>query len=232
MKINNFMKTEFKNYSKYIGVIVGTGPSVTEEQLNLVKKARKEDKCRIITMNNSYQAIDPDIHFACNYQWWDHYFQKDPKLKELRNTVDMWTWNKDTAKKYKINHVPGKWEDGLSTDPNWIHYGHGSGYESLGVAYNYKFHTILLLGYDMKFPKGYNGKKKQAGGKRHYFGEYPKTLQHWSVSPKSVDKNGVLIGLIRMYETIDCSKLGVNIVNCSPGSALECFPKKKLEEIL
>lgn len=223
---------KFRDYSKYIGVIIGTGPSINEEQIEYVKKARKEDKCRIITINNSYKLIDPDIHFACNYQWWDYYFKNDPRLSELKEKVDMWTWNEDTAKRYKINHVPGRWKDGLSTDPNWIHFGHGSGYEGLGVAYHYKFHTILLLGYDMRFPKNYNGPKKQAGGNRHYFGEYPKTLQHWSVSPSSVDKNGVLIGLIKMYETINCRQLGVNIVNCTVGSALKVFPLSTLEKEL
>jgi len=232
--VSNTTGDMFKNYSQYIGVIVGTGPSVNETQLNHIRLARQEDKCRIITINNSYQVIDPDIHFACNFQWWDYYFKTDPRLKELRDGgTDMWTWNKDTANKYKINHVPGRWKDSLSTDKKWIHFGHGSGFEGLGVCYHYDFHTIVLVGYDLKFPKGYNGKKKVVGeGKRHYFGEYPKTLQHWTQSPNSVDKNGKLIGLIQLYEKIDCKKLDVNIINCTPGSALTCFPNKRLEEAI
>lgn len=223
----------FKDYSQYTGVIVGTGPSLTLQQIQQINLARQKDKCRVITINNSYQLITPDIHFACNYQWWDYYFKNDPRLTELKTSgVDMWTWNAETAKKYNINHILGKWADSLSTDKNYIHFGHGSGFEGLGVCYHYGFHTIILVGYDMKFPKGYDGKKKIAGGDRHYFGEYPKTLQHWSVSPNSVDKDGRLIGLIRLYEKIDCKKLSVNIINCTPGSALECFPKTSLERAL
>ena len=223
------MTSHFKDYSNYIAVVVGTGPSINDEQINIIKKAREEDKCRIFTMNNSYQMIKPDVHFSCNYQWWDYYFQHDPNLKKLQKEVDMWTWNEKTAKKYGINHVPGRWQDGFSTDPNWIHFGHGSGYETLGVCVHYNPNKIILLGYDLKFPKGYDGKRQKSGGKRHYFGEYPKQLQHWSVSPNSVDRNGHLIGLIRMYEKVNCK---IPIINCTPDSALKCFPYIPLEEVL
>lgn len=224
------VSTLFKDYSKYTAVVIGTGPSINDEQISFVKKVREEDKCRIFTMNNSYQIIKPDVHFSCNYQWWDVYFKEDPKLTKLKETVDMWTWNENTAKKYSINHVPGKWEDGLSTDPNWIHFGHGSGYETLGVCVHYNPKKILLLGYDLKFPDQYNGRKKITGGKRHYFGEYHKTLQHWP--SVKVGKNGVLDGLLEVYEKVNPKTLNMEIVNCTPGSSLKKFRMSTLEKEL
>ena len=222
----------FKDFSGYTGVIIGTGPSLSKEQLEYISNARREDKCRLFGGNNAYQVIDLDVLMSCNIEWWDYYMKNDPKLSQMKDKVDMWTWDKKTANKYKINHIEGIWKDSLSTDPKYIHAGHSTGYQVLGIAYHYNIRNFILVGYDMKYPSGYDGKKKIAGGDRHYFGEYPKELQHWPRSEKSVDPNGNIIGLINIYKKINCKELNITITNSSPDSALTCFPQKPLEEVL
>jgi hypothetical protein len=109
-----------------------------------------------------------------------------------------------------------------------LHWGHGSGYELLGVAYHYGVTEFVLIGYDLRFPAGYDGMKKVAGGDRHFFGEYPKELQHWT--KYNIGDGGELNGLLDCYRTIDTDALNIRIINCSPGSALDFFEMGTLAE--
>jgi hypothetical protein len=45
---------------------------------------------------------------------------------------------------------------------------------------------------------------------------------------------GQFQGWLPHYRTLppDLEKAGVEVVNCTPGSALDCFPRAKLEEVL
>lgn len=185
-----------------------------------------EQRCRVFGVNNAYQAARwLDVFEACNPAWWSTYGED-----VLRIPAHKWTWDKAIADSYGINYIPGKWEDGLSRDPSYIHYGASSGYQILNIAYLYGCTRILLLGYDMKFPDAYDGHKRHAGGKRHYFGEYPEHLQHWprmNIGPK-----GELLGLIRRYNKIVPQDYGIEIINCTPGSALTCFPMEPIQQCL
>jgi len=63
---------------------------------------------------------------------------------------------------------------------------------------------------------------------RHFFegGEYPSELQHW---PRT-GPDGELTGLIKEMETIKPEHYRVEIINCSPGSAMTCFPMGNIED--
>jgi hypothetical protein len=208
-------------------VIIGTGPSLSPEQLAHVQQARAAGRCKVYGVNNAW-CVAPylDVLFSCNPQWWDYYYPRDQRLR--MNRCQKWTWDKATADKYHLNYIPGKWAPGLSTDPSYIHYGHGSGYEVLGIAYHQGIRHMILLGYDLKYPAGYSAPNRRPGGDRHYFGEYPEPLQHW---PK-VDAEGRMVGLLNLYNTIDCDNLQLRITNCSPGSALTRFEKGNIEDVL
>jgi len=221
-----------------VAVIIGTGPSLTEDALSTIFEYRHGgDHFRLFGGNNVYSEIRLDVHFSCNPEWWEHY-ESDPVLKEqIRDPhIDQWTWDKATAVNLGINYVEGRWSGGkrnvtsLSQDPAFIHYGHGTGYELLGVAYHYGCRTFILAGYDLRYPRGYSRDHRKPGGARHYFGEYPGRLQHW---PK-VGPDGEMTGLLDCYRTIDTDTLGLRIINTAPGTALdffECMPlEKALEE--
>jgi hypothetical protein len=89
---------------------------------------------------------------------------------------------------------------------------------------------FVLIGYDLKYPSGYNGNQKKSGGNRHFFGEYPKELQHWTRF--NIGDNGELNGLLECYRTINPEEYGIRIINCSPGSALDFFETGMLEDYL
>jgi hypothetical protein len=117
---------------------------------------------------------------------------------------------------------------GLSTDPNVLHHGHSSGFQLVGMAYRAGFHRIILLGYDMKFAPDYDGRQQMVGGgPRHFFGEYERELQHW---PSVKVKGGVHVELCELYRSVAEQGL-VEIINCTPDSALDCFPRRSIGEI-
>lgn len=194
------------------GIIIGTGPSLTPQAIELVKASSLPK----FGCNLTFQVFDLDALYINNREFWQHY---GAELDEYPSPK--WTYHKDISEKHKAHFVQGEWKPGLSTDPGYLHWGHGSGYELLGVAYSLGIREFILIGYDLRFPRGYDGERKIAGGDRHFFGEYPKELQHWT--RLNIGPDGELNGLLDCYRTIDCESLGIRIINCSPGAALDFF---------
>jgi hypothetical protein len=195
---------------------IGTGPSLTPQQVSAARKLGDLYAC-----NDAYKlAPDAALLHACNYQWWDCRWDEVFDLSCRKTTIF-----EDTAKRYGIEFVPGRWFDGLSEAP-MVSYGHSAGFQLLNLAYHAKPDRILLLGYDMRFAPDYDGKAKRIGsGPRHFFGEYPPELQHW---PSVKVQSGVHVELVDLYRAVAKQGL-VEIVNCSPGSAIDCFPMKDID---
>lgn len=197
------------------GIIIATGPSLTKEQLEWAYYRWFHRGWPLFGINNVYQRVPYlQVHMACNPEWWDVYGED---VKEVSPTSEKWTWDKPTSEKYDINYIEGLWGDSLSKDPSFIHYGHASGYQILGLAYHYGIREFYLLGYDMSYPPG---------KPRHYFGEYPKALYH---NPRT-GPAGEFTGLIRQFETIDESDLGIKVFNLCETSALNHFEKGNIND--
>jgi hypothetical protein len=238
------MKNWIGSYEGLTAVIVGTGPSVDDEQLRHIDEYRQTpwSRIRVFGVNNVYQKGKwLDVHYACNPEWWAHYYPTDPVLRDLclNDYTAPWTWDKETAERFGVNYIEGRWSGGkrrvtsFSTDPEYIHYGHGSGYEVCNLAYHYGCRHLVLVGYDLRYPSDYNPVARRAGtGRRHFFGEYPSSLQHWPGRNGSVAADGTITGLLDCYRTIDTEHLGLRITNCSPGTALDFFETGDLEKVL
>jgi hypothetical protein len=201
-------------------VILATGPSLTEDVVSAVRQGQKQGKWSVYGMNHTWKIFPTLNHFhACNKEYYDCEWGNGlDKLPCTKTTIDI-----ATANKYGIKYINGKWADGFSSDPEYVHYGHSSGFQLPQIAYNNGFKRLLLCGYDMRFASDYNGKNERIGSApRHFFGEYhQKELKHW---PSVKIKDGVFIELIQQFENVKIINTDVNIINCSPGSAMTCFP--------
>ena len=197
----------FQEDEPRIGVVIGTGPSLTDEQVRIAKHFRT------FGVNKAFQ-FDPDVLVGCNHQFWDYYW---PDVEGLR--CHKWTTRPELEGKYQgLNYIREEWIDGLSTNKDYIAAHHGSGPQAVNIAYHYGCEIILLIGWDMRHK-----------GDRHYFGEYPKPMQHFT---KTLGPDGELTGLIKEMETIHPERYGIKIYNCTPGSALTCFPSRSISEFL
>ena len=201
-------------------VCIGTGPSLTPEQ---IQTARGKG-FRLFGCNLTYEiAPDLEVLYAVNENFWFHYW--DRGLAD--HAAAKWTTSKLAAAAHGINWIGEKNRPGLSTDPAYVHHGHGSGYTLVNLAYLFGAKRIILLGYDLRYAPDYNGRERKIGSMpRHYFGEYPSLMQHW---PKQKVRNGVHFELVELYRTVADQGL-VEIVNATPGSAIDCFERRDIED--
>lgn len=191
-----------------------TGPSLKEWQVKCVEPFHTAGKVLAFGLNDAYRIVPYlDVLYACDPKWWDvHMLQDDHQRYDLAGyPAQKWTQCAKSAEKYKVNHIPGRGTKGFGVG-NIIHFGSNSGYQLLNLAYLFGIRKFYLLGYDMHVPQG---------EKQHFFGPHPKPLargDHY----KSFCNN---------YNTIQ-AEIKQMIINCTPGSALTCFEKRNLDEVL
>jgi hypothetical protein len=94
-------------------------------------------------------------------------------------------------------------------------YGADSGQFAIQIAVLMGAKRILLLGYDMG-----DGPE----GERHWFGDHPKKLRNVSPYELFLEKYRKAVPSLR--------RMGVEVINCSRRTKLECFPRATLKESL
>lgn len=104
---------------------------------------------------------------------------------------------------------------GLCEAPDGLRVGHNSGYQAINLAFHLGAKFILLLGLDMK---------NSAGGAQHWFKRKrpaPDIRQYQEI-------------MLPLFETLvePLARHGVEVVNCSPDSAITCFRRLPIEEAL
>lgn len=200
-------------------VLVASGPSLTRAD---VAYCRGRD--RVMVVNDAWQyAIWADALYAGDHEWWSHHkgvpkFQGQrwgsipvPGGKIPRNEAELYVRSVD---QWGLFWVWGDWRHGLSSDPTLIHYGGNSGYQALNLAVLFGIRRILLLGYDMQ----------DLDGRSHFFGEHPHPLRRWSDYKSWTDAYRTMVP--------DLVRAKVEVINCSRETALDCFPRAKLRDVL
>lgn len=215
-------------------VLIATGPSVTDEQINYIKEKHAQGRCKVLTLNNVYQKVPfTDMHLSCDFPWWRWYYPRDKALRDL--PCPKYTWHPDIAKQFNIDYIQGEVKPGLSADPSIIHINHGSGPMWINMALHLGIEKLILIGHDMRYAPDYKPQQRKPGSTpRHYFNEYPGPLQHWPSVKVGLSKPGVLDGLIDVYKKMvpQVNAAGMDVVNCTPGSALTVFRMSTLENEL
>lgn len=120
-----------------------------------------------------------------------------------------WRLHKPDFAGRKLSGVPaeGIGIDGIERVEGTVS-GSNSGLIALKVAVSMGASRVLLLGFDM--------------GGSHFFGPHPSPLRNTTAERFEVFKRQ-----FREYRP-----KGVEIINCTPCSALECYPKMELEQAL
>lgn len=219
----------FPHYQNKTAVLIATGPSLSQNQLELVREKQETGDVVTFGINNTYQVYPwLDVFLSCDGPWWRWYWN-DPELREMSKTTAMFTWYKEFSDEFGINYIKAIVKDGLSLDPAVVHINHGSGPMMMNLALHFGVSKMVLIGHDMQFAKDYDGRKQFPGSTpRHYFGEYPKPLQHY---PSVKVRQGVLDGLIEAYTKIKAQGVpGLDVVNCTTDTALTMFRQSSLEK--
>jgi len=90
-----------------------------------------------------------------------------------------------------------------------LNFGGNSGFAAIHLASLWGAARILLLGIDCKY----------SNGKRHWFGDHPEPINKTGRSPSYAVN----------FERANCP---TPIINCSRDTALTCFPRATIEEVL
>jgi hypothetical protein len=192
-------------------VVIAWGPSLTQEDVD-----HCHGKARAIAVNDAWELAPQwaDALYAHDFRWID-YYHGVPEFRQQK-----WTPSWPAKMKYPDwKHLFGEHGHGLSLNPYLIHYGHNSGFQALNLAVLFGAKEIFLLGFDMK--RGLGG--RQHGWEREN-GEHPQPIRNDSPYDTFVsDFDGV---------TESLAGTGIKIWNCSLDSALQVFPKARIEEVL
>jgi hypothetical protein len=213
-------------------VLIGGGPSLTLDQVEQVRVAHAAREARVIAINDAYLwAPWADVHYAADVRWhrWQDQGVAKPDLGLTAGQARA-AWSEFAGEKCSIENSTGHVDDdavhllrnahgavngfGLSLDPRALVTGRNSGFQALNLAVLAGAKTIILLGFDGK---------QGADGRAHWFGEHPE--------PTPAAAFAIYRQAMSAAEN-DLEVAGVRVLNCSPGSAIDTFPKVLLEDAL
>lgn len=192
-------------------VIVGSGPSLSDEQCTTIAARRAADACRVIVTNDNYRRVPgADILFAGDHPWWRVWAADVAKVAPK---IERWSCE-PKCREYGAQVWPATPGRGIAErSENAIKRGSSSGFMAVGLALKFQARHIVLVGMDCK-----RGKDKQA----HWFGDHhPKKLP----SPQPFD-------LWRdEFDSLaePAKKLGIRIVNCTIDTAITKLPRSTLK---
>lgn len=196
-------------------VVVGGGPSLTWEQVKSASRFRR------IAVNDSFTLI-PDADVVC---WGDPIWFKANRVELSTHTAPyMITWREYHRAKPTPNVRQMGWQKPppfLSTNPAIVT-GSSSGLCAINIAWLMGARRILLLGFDMKPGNGVNNWHS-----RHERFRTPEKLK-MVMSPQQY-KGRFIPEYMRAARLLEDK--GVEVINCTPGSALQCFEYRAIDHV-
>lgn len=159
---------------------------------------------KIIVVNNGYQICpEADVLYACDKKWWLHYKPDFPGYK--------YSLEYDQDDVFKLTNTGGHGIDFI-----WpgVRTGRNSGYQALNLAIHFGCKRIILLGYDMKYQNN----------KKHWHPDHPRPLNNFPLGNKFAHHFEEAAPLLQ--------EVGVEVINCSPDSALSCFRKADIRMVI
>lgn len=193
-------------------VLIASGPSLCDNQIEAVKRSHEAGKCRAIAVNNTYECAPwADILYACDAPWWEYY---KPDF-----AGEKWTQSRE-AYGLGVRPVLGKANDWLSFDPVHINNGQHSGFQALNLAVLFGAAKIILIGYDVQ----------ATGGRLHWHDDHSMDEGLRLSNPydaKFAKWRDVLDGVADQL-----CEAGITCINASAETALTAYRRMPIEEAL
>jgi len=197
-------------------VIFAPGPSLTSAEADQALWYSRIGMLRGIAIAEAYRLAPwAEVLYACDGRWWDHV---QPDLTEFQGDCI----GLDLSTRFpRVKIMRRGMVAPLSIAPDTLYTGRlgnpytgpggNSGYQAINLAVLMGATRILLLGYDMR----------AVAGRTHFFGARPKELAAGQFHPEALDQ---LVPAL--------AAAGIEVINCTPDSAIRCFPRMSLEQAL
>lgn len=192
--------------------VIGGGPSVKSVDLSLLKGKP------VICLNNAYQIYpEATALYWCDESWigkhYDNVMSHPCQLRfTARHTADGYI-KKDIQATAMATVLKRTGDYGIDMDINCVR-GNNSGAHMLNLLGNMRVRQIVLLGYDMSMN----------GGASHWHAGHGLPMGNY------VYEELFIPSITSMAPGL--KNLKVDVVNCSDKSALTCFRKERLENLL
>lgn len=161
---------------------------------------------RVIVVNDAYRLAPwADCLYAADGKWW-RWHHGVPDFAGMKYSIRQQA--SQDAHKRGVVVLQNAGKRGLSLDPSSLSTGHNSGYQAINLAVHFGARRVLLLGYDMRGS--------------HFFGAHPDNTK-----PPFALAIPAFSSLVAPLKAI-----GVDVINCTPNSALKCFPTVRLRDAL
>lgn len=183
-------------------VVLASGPSMSQAMADRVRDFPR------IAINSTYKlASDADVIYASDSMWWQCNPEavKCPGIKVTVEAVRGIPPNVPDA----VRVLRNTGREGFDPNPGCVRTLLNSGGVGIQIAAHARATRILLLGFDMH------------GGHWHPQHERPLGNPGAALFARWI---GCINGLSR--------QLTIEVLNCTPGSALKCFPVVSLDEAL
>lgn len=179
--------------------VIASGPSLTARQTHDVCRAAMRDQARrpvkTMAVNNAvFSAWFADWLHGCDYKWWAWHVQEAQHFAGVKSTC--------------CAQVPSAWGVGLiettgelGYDPDGLRHGSNGAFQCAHIAIRGGARKVVLVGVDCH-PSG-----------DHFHGDHPDNIRpDWS-------------DIAGKWESLaePARSLGVDVVNCSPGTAVKAF---------
>jgi len=188
-------------------VVVATGPSAADVDLKPAK-----GKARFLAIKDGWRLCPwADLLYGCDGLWWQQH-----------NGVPAYEGQRATYAPDIVKRWPGflKVDVGSARDMRLmfdkiglVGWGGHSGFHAINLAMQFGAKRLVLVGFDMRVDRG-----------KHFFGSHKyaearpneQTVKLWQ---QVLDAQAPLI-----------ASRGVEVINCSPVSALRAYPKASFDE--
>lgn len=199
--------------------VLASGPSLLAS-LQAVERAHRAGRLVAVATNSTGVAtarsdgtVGPaaapwaDMLYGADAVWWRYHAAQALKFEGWKVTASQ---NEFRA----VHYLRPTGLEGYDPTPGCIRTGGNSAYQAAHIAVQAGATRLLLCGLDL-----------HANAGAHHHGEHPPALR--TTTPQSFarmrERWGTLARPLR--------ELGIEVFNCSPGSALTCFPQARAEEV-
>ncbi len=189
--------------------ILASGPSMSLAVAEAVRAARVPS---LVTNETFLLAPWADILVANDAAWWTVRAQDALKFRGLKVCVQTGICPFPAVMELRNTGLDLHDQAGFDPDPECIRTGGNSGYSAVHIAMQAGASRILLCGLDL------GGANWHPAHSEHLRITQPHTYTVWARRFRSLVK--------------PAAERGIEILNVTPNSALDCFPKMALDEAL
>lgn len=199
--------------------VLGGGPSMSPAIAASVR-----GRCRVIAVNNcavdtvdakggAHAAVAPwaDVLYAADLKWWNVNRAAAEAFAGIRVTITPNGYTDFTPEIDGVRVLGNSGPQGFDDRLDHLRTGWNSGYQALHLAAHLGVRRVLLLGFDMHADNG-----------EHWHGDH-----RWR--PGYESRYPLFINAFRKGAP-EFARRGVQVINCTAGSALKCFPMATVEE--